>query len=105
MEEEKQSQERPPMNHDLKVWPEFYPAMSERTKNFEIRKNDRDYRVGDRTTLRLWDPETNLYSGPQLQRTITHIMSFADVPVPILNSWGANPLPADMSNLVFLSLR
>ena len=31
--------------HDLKVWPDFFSAIDCGEKPFEVRKNDRDYRV------------------------------------------------------------
>lgn len=33
--------------HKLKILPEYYNAQIEGKKNFEIRKNDRNYQVGD----------------------------------------------------------
>lgn len=37
--------------HRLKCWPEFFAAIVAGTKTFEIRENDRDYKVGDALTL------------------------------------------------------
>lgn len=39
------------MQHDLKTDPAAYRAVAEGRKNFEIRKNDRNFQIGD--TLRL----------------------------------------------------
>ncbi len=44
------------MNHELKIWPQFYHAVREGKKNFEVRKNDRAYQAGDSVSLREWDP-------------------------------------------------
>ena len=33
--------------HELKTLPEYFDAVFMGKKNFEIRKNDRDYKVGD----------------------------------------------------------
>lgn len=54
--------------HDLKIWPEFFVALGgvglgRPRKTFEIRKNDRNFRVGDTLLLREWDPKTREYSG------------------------------------------
>ncbi len=40
------------MTHELKIQPKYFNAVLMGTKNFEIRKNDRDYHVGDRLWLR-----------------------------------------------------
>lgn len=32
-------------------------------KTFEVRRNDRDYKVGDYLLLKEYNPETNQYSG------------------------------------------
>ena len=45
--------------HHLKCWPEFFEPICEGTKNFEIRRNDRDYEVGDLLILEEWAPIVN----------------------------------------------
>ena len=45
------------MNHDLKIWPQYYCRVEDGTKTFEVRKNDRGYQPVDLVTLREWDPE------------------------------------------------
>ena len=47
------------MNHELKVWPEFYKALENKTKQFEVRKNDRDFKVGDNLILLEFEPCEN----------------------------------------------
>lgn len=42
--------------HGLKVWPEFFTALKDGSKTFEIRKDDRGFAVGDALCLREWDP-------------------------------------------------
>lgn len=39
-----------PITHDLKIYPEFFSAVCTGVKRAELRKNDRDYRVGDTFT-------------------------------------------------------
>ncbi|GEO70520.1 DUF3850 domain-containing protein [Levilactobacillus acidifarinae] len=41
--------------HNLKVLPEYFEEQMAGRKRFEIRKNDRDYQVGDQLNLREWD--------------------------------------------------
>ena len=43
--------------HTLKIYSEYYDAVRNGIKTFEIRKNDRDYKVGDTLRLREYDPD------------------------------------------------
>lgn len=45
------------MDHELKIWPQYYKRVSDGTKTFEVRNNDRDFQMGDSVTLREYDPE------------------------------------------------
>lgn len=45
------------MHHDLKIWPQYFQRVSNGSKTFEIRENDRGFQQGDTVTLREWDPE------------------------------------------------
>lgn len=49
--------------HELKCWTQFFERILDGTKTFELRKNDRDFQVGDFLLLREYDPETQRYSG------------------------------------------
>jgi len=69
--------------HVLKTWPIFFTAVWQGDKTFEIRKNDRDFQVGDILRLREWEPEDEVYTGREVRREVTHIMvTFADVLAP-----------------------
>ena len=59
--------------HVLKCWPEYYQAISQGLKTWEIRKNDRYYRVGDILHLRSWDPETRTYLPGELRVRVTYL--------------------------------
>ena len=50
--------------HRLKVLPEFFEALACGVKDFELRKDDRDYQVGDFIWLCEWDGEK--YTGRSL---------------------------------------
>jgi len=45
------------MEHKLKILPEYFEAIQNGTKRFEIRKDDRDFQVGDCIHLHEWDGE------------------------------------------------
>lgn len=40
--------------HDLKIWPMFYQPILDDIKRFEIRKNDRNFGLGDILHLHEW---------------------------------------------------
>lgn len=66
-----------PIEHDLKTWPSFYVNVASGAKQFEIRKYDRDYRVGDTLLLREWVPRTGCYTGSSLRRRVTYATTTA----------------------------
>lgn len=41
--------------HELKILPEYYDAVIEGKKHFELRKDDRKFDVGDMVILREWN--------------------------------------------------
>jgi hypothetical protein len=62
-----------PVQHELKTWPEGFAAIVEGRKRHEVRRWDRDYRVGDELILREWDPTTESYTGAFWTVRIEHI--------------------------------
>lgn len=69
---------REPITHDLKIYPEFFSAVSTGVKRAELRKNDRDYRVGD--TLHLMEtPRGSCHqTGEFINVKITHIVDVGE---------------------------
>ena len=65
---------RPAMTHILKTWPSFFKAIRSGAKKFEIRKNDRDFRLGDHLLLREYDPEAKKYTHWKMLVYVTYIM-------------------------------
>lgn len=73
--------------HELKTWPSQYVAVTgyadepagvmiperRHPKKHEVRRADRDYRVGDILHLREWNPDTQTYTGRQAWFDVTHI--------------------------------
>lgn len=78
--------------HELKTWPEYFQAILERRKTFELRKTDRPFEVGDTLFLREFDPHTKEYSGRNLRTQITYILDGAKT------AWGP---PEDTAILSF----
>jgi hypothetical protein len=65
--------ERPAIEHELKTWREYFDAVSFYGKQFEVRRDDRDFRTGDTVRLREWDDATG-YSGRQLKFRIGYVL-------------------------------
>ena len=61
------------MTHELKLNRKFFSAVADGRKTFEIRKDDRGFKVGDILHLREWDDMMNNYSGRSCMRQITYI--------------------------------
>ncbi|MFE8701147.1 DUF3850 domain-containing protein [Cytobacillus sp. FJAT-54145] len=64
--------------HELKTWPEAYSALVHanlyKRKTVDLRKNDRDFKVGDVLFLREFEPEEARYTGRNTYRIVTHIV-------------------------------
>lgn len=50
------------MTHELKTWVEYYQAVCNGEKTFEVRKDDRNFNVGDYLHLREWDNVNEVYT-------------------------------------------
>lgn len=61
------------MTHALKTWPAYFNPIETGKKNFELRKDDRPFEVGDDIILQEYDPEKKEYSGKELQFIIGYI--------------------------------
>jgi len=59
--------------HELKCWSSSFVPMAGGLKNFELRKNDRDFKVGDVLFLREWNPDTD-YTGNTLYVRVMWIL-------------------------------
>ncbi|WP_339326489.1 DUF3850 domain-containing protein [Cronobacter sakazakii] len=72
------SEIREPVTHNLKIWPEHYSAVCAGLKRAELRKNDRDYRVGDTLDLCEWDKHDESFTGNYISVTVTHVADVND---------------------------
>jgi Domain of unknown function (DUF3850) len=86
--------ERPNVIHELKCWPDPFKAILFFNKKHEIRKADRDYKVGDALYLREYDPKTGVYTGATIQALVTYLTPAGE--------WGLPPDICVMS-IVMLS--
>lgn len=59
------------MKHELKCVLEPFQQKWDRNKNWEFRKNDRDFQKGDILWEREYDPSTNSYSGREIYEEVT----------------------------------
>ncbi len=66
--------------HYLKCWPEYFREVSMGRKTFEIRRNDRDFKVGELLCCVEYDPQTERYSGFKYYFVITYITDFNQKP-------------------------
>ena len=75
------------MIHELKILPEYFEAVTSGRKQFEIRKNDRDVKVGDQLILREYKKyikhelpgltrPTFSYTGDSYKAEITYITDY-----------------------------
>jgi ASC-1-like (ASCH) protein len=65
------------MKHKLKIQPEYFKAVCTGKKSFEIRNNDRDFKVGDTLLLQEFMPQTQSYTGRVVERKVTYITGYA----------------------------
>lgn len=62
------------MTHELKVWKTFFDALWYGKKTFEIRKNDRNFRLGDYLILKEYDQRTGEYTDRYIRAYVNYII-------------------------------
>ncbi|MGM0239892.1 DUF3850 domain-containing protein [Enterococcus sp. AZ103] len=60
--------------HNLKILPEYFREVESGNKMFEIRKNDRDFKVNDTVHLKEFDGQK--FTGDSLSFWITYITDY-----------------------------
>jgi len=60
------------ITHSLKTESEYFKAIENGIKNFELRKNDRDFKVGDR--LNLQETINSEYTGAGMVKKVIYIL-------------------------------
>lgn len=64
--------------HELKITKDNFDAIVKGQKTFELRRNDRNYEVGDILLLRDWDDNLKEFSGLSYRVRVMYILK--DVP-------------------------
>lgn len=68
-------------HHDLKSFPTKFQPVVDRTKLYEIRRNDRDFQTGDSFTLHEYHYDNgDKYTGRQISGIIGHIDDYSQYP-------------------------
>lgn len=60
------------IKHELKILPKYYDAVISGIKTFELRRDDRDFQVGDWIVLREWSDGE--YTGRETAYGITYVL-------------------------------
>lgn len=66
------------MTHALKTWKLFFEPQQSGEKLFELRKDDRPYKVGDKFLSQEFDSQKNEYTGREAIYDITYVLRDAD---------------------------
>ncbi len=67
------------MTHALKTWLNFYKHQEDGVKLFELRKDDRPYKVGDTFLSQEFDNAKNEYTGKETSFRIAYILRDAEM--------------------------
>lgn len=64
---------RPPIVHELKIWPTYFDAILRGDKTHEIRNADRGFRVGDTLRLNEFYPGDERFSGRSIDVEVSYL--------------------------------
>lgn len=59
--------------HRIKSWPDSFRAIVSGEKPFDVRRFDRDYKVGDYVQIHQFDPTNDVFMGESVYRRISHM--------------------------------
>lgn len=66
------------MIHELKIYPEYFHGIINKNKLFELRKDDRAYKVGDLLALNEISDDKTQYTGNSVLCEVTYILDLKD---------------------------
>lgn len=66
--------------HELKTVEPYWSAIVNGSKTFELRRNDRGFKVGDVLWLRRWDAQRGF--GPSIHKRVVYMLDSAEMVVP-----------------------
>lgn len=62
------------MVHELKTDRDHFQDIWWNRKTFELRYDDRDYKVGDMLSLKEYNPESETFTGKVCTRVVSHVL-------------------------------
>lgn len=65
--------------HRLKIWPRYFEAVCDGRKTFEVRVNDRGFRVGDKLELQEYLPVDEEYTGRSITKEVIYILYGSEI--------------------------
>jgi hypothetical protein len=87
--------------HELKIWPVFFQAVIDGTKTFEVRNNNKHFKIGDILNLREYDFDAKNYTGRECEKKIVYILddnSFQSKNMVVLGLYSQQFLDKDKVN-------
>jgi len=66
------------MKIQKKVWPEYFQAILDGRKNYELRLVDFECKPGDTLVLKEWNPDTKEYTGRIIEKEVTFVVKTKD---------------------------
>lgn len=60
------------------VWPVYFEALLDGSKTFEVRRDDRGFKVGDLLRLHEYDPDHRTFTSRRLVKEVTFVLNLGD---------------------------
>lgn len=63
---------------DKKVWPEYFQAIMDGRKSYELRLADFECKPADTLVPKEWEPSSKTYTGHKLEKHVTYVGKMKD---------------------------